>query len=232
MSPFSGALELRLSAMSRLYIFADESGDFHFRTGENISRYFIVCTVTMKSCNVGGALLNLRRKLAWHDYELGDHFHATTDKQAVRDLVFEAIAMHDLSIQATIMEKAKAQPQTRTSDSCFYKYGWFYHFHHGMPSVARPYSEIHVTAASIGFRRERSLFKGAVSDVMNQTIRGKKWSADVFPAATDPCLQVADYCAWAVQRKWERDDSRSYDIIKDKISYEYDLWAHGNKRYY
>jgi len=25
--------------------------------------------------------------------------------------------------------------------------------------------------------------------------------------------KVADYCAWAIQRKWERDDLRSYELI-------------------
>ncbi len=218
--------------MSRLYVFADESGDFTFSNGPNISRFFIVCTVTMNSCEVGSSLLDLRRRLAWEGQELGDHFHATTDKQAVRDLVFDAIIRHNFHIQATIMEKCKAQPQTRKSDTRFYQYGWYYHFFHGMQNIARPYPELHVTAASIGVKRERQTFKRAISDVMTQTIQGKTWSADVFPAGTDPCLQVADYCAWAIQKKWERNDTRSYDLIKDRITYEFDLWAHGRKIYY
>lgn len=218
--------------MSRLYVFADESGDFTFNNRPNISRFFIVCTVTMESCEVGSYLLGLRRKLAWEGHELGDHFHATTDKQAVRDSVFDAITHHNFQIQTTIMEKCKAQPQTRTSDTRFYKYGWYYHFFHGMQNIVRPYPELHVTAASIGVRKERQTFKGAISDVMSQTIQGKIWSADVFPAGTDPCLQVADYCAWAIMRKWERNDFQSYDIIKDRITYEYDLWSHGAATYY
>lgn len=218
--------------MSRLYVFADESGDFTFSDGHNISRYFIVCTVAMESCDVGETLLNLRRRLAWEGHELGDHFHATLDKQAVRDLVFDAITRHNFQIQATILEKRKAPPQTRASDIRFYTYGWYYHFFHGMQGVVRPYPELHVTAASIGVKRERRTFKSAISHVMQQTIQGKIWSANVFPAGTDPCLQVADYCAWAIQKKWERNDTRSYDLIKDRIVYEFDLWAHGKQTYY
>jgi len=45
-------------------------------------------------------------------------------------------------------------------------------------------------------------------------------------------LQIADYCTWAIQRKWERTDAKSYNIIKDRITYEYDLWGHGTKHYY
>lgn len=218
--------------MSRLYIFADEAGDFEFRHGHNISRYFIVCTVAMESCQIGNDLLSLRRSLAWHDYNLGDCFHATTDKQVVRDQVFDVIADYSFTIQATIMEKTKAQPQVRRTRARFYKTGWYFHFRHGMPPIATTHSEVHVTAASIGVRRERQLFKSTVSDVINQTISGRSWSTDVFPAATDPCLQVADYCAWAIQRKWERNDYLSYDIIRGKVTYEYDLWAHGTRRYF
>ena len=218
--------------MSRLYVFADESGDFEFRKGANISRYLIVCTVSMKSCNVGNALLRLRRKLAWHGYELGDYFHATSDKQAVRDLVFETIGAHKLQIQATIMEKSKSQPQVRRSKARFYHYGWYYHFDHGMRPVVRPFSQIQVTAASIGAKKDRPSFRYAIRDVLHQTMGRKKWTLGIYPAATEPCIQVADYCAWALQRKWERDDPRSYDLIKDRITYEYELWAHGRKHYY
>lgn len=59
-------------------------------------------------------------------------------------------------------------------------------------------------------------------------------AANFCPAAADPCLSVVDYCAWAIQRKWESagKDIRSYDLIKDRITYEYDLWEHGNVHHY
>jgi hypothetical protein len=45
-------------------------------------------------------------------------------------------------------------------------------------------------------------------------------------------LQVADYCAWAIMRKWERGDTRSYDMIKDRVTYEYDVWEKGTDHHY
>jgi len=47
-----------------------------------------------------------------------------------------------------------------------------------------------------------------------------------------PIRACTDYCTWAIQRKWERNDSRSYGLIKQRITYEYDLWAHGRRNYY
>ena len=119
---------------------------------------FILCTVTMEKCDVANALLRLRRTLNWYDYELGDYFHATSDKQVVRDLVFEAIGKHNFQVQATIMEKSKAQPQVRHTKPSFYHYGWFYHFKNGMVPIARPFDQIDVTAASMGDKEDRPSF--------------------------------------------------------------------------
>lgn len=75
----------------------------------------------------------------------------------------------------------------------------------------------------------------AVNDVVQQTIRRNQWTTVFAPAQTDPCLQIADYCTWAIQRKWEsvnQRDDRSYKLIKDKIDYEFDFWEKGRTKYY
>ena len=217
--------------MTRLHIFADEAGDFEFSRKRNVSRYFILCTVAMHSCHVADNLLELRRQLAWDGFSLGDYFHATVDKQPVRDEVFNVITGHAFSVQATIMEKSKAQAQVRKSRARFYQYGWLYHFRYGTKSLLNATPELLVTTASIGTKKERASFTSAVKDVMRQTVDAN-WVTDFCPSSADPCLQVADYCAWAIQRKWERDDSRSYDLISDRITYEFNLWSHGDTHYY
>jgi hypothetical protein len=45
-------------------------------------------------------------------------------------------------------------------------------------------------------------------------------------------LQVADYCNWAIFRKWERSDKRSYELIKTCIKSEFDIFAKGGIYYY
>lgn len=220
--------------MPRLFVFADEAGCFTFNREHNVSRYFILCTIVMEDCAVGVELFKLRRRLAWDGFELGDYFHATTDKQVVRDEVFATIIRHPFTVQATIMEKCKAQPQVRESKPRFYQYGYFYHFKYGATKQMPRDCEALVTTASLGTRKERAAFQDAVDDVMRQTKRTRKWVADFMPCHADPCLQVADYCAWAIQRKWESDhnDARSYDLIADRISYEYDLFRTGTDKYY
>lgn len=218
--------------MARLYLFADEAGDFAFKRGPNISRYFIVCSIALPSCDIGDRLLELRRELVWERRKLGDFFHATTDTQFVRDRVFALIAAQDFRVDATIMEKSKAQPQVRTTKDRFYKIGWHYHFKDISRFLIGPSTELMVTAASIATKREQVVFTEAVTDVVFQSTAAIPWRTSFWSAQTDPCLQIADYCTWAIQRKWERGDTRSYDLIKPKIRREFDLWRNGTQHYY
>lgn len=218
--------------MQDRYLFADEAGCFTFTREPNVSKYFIICTVTTTSLDIAVALNALRHSLIWDGMDIGDFFHATVDSQAVRNLVFEELLKHDFEVQATICEKAKAQPQVRSTKSRFYKYPWYYQFKHGISPYIEGEMRLLITAASIGTKKERASFTTALGDVMAQTIGTIPWAIDFRPSHCDPCLQVADYCAWAIQRKWERGDPRSYDLIKDRISYEYELWKYGTKLHY
>jgi hypothetical protein len=218
--------------MARNFVFSDEAGDFTFAKGNNISRYFIVCTITMPSCEVGHDLLALRRELVWKRQPVRDFFHAAEDKQSIRDAVFEAIKTHKFKVQATIMEKSKAMPRVRPTKHRFYQYGWLYHFKHSLAPHLKDDDEYLITAASVGTRKGQAVFTNAVNDVVQQHLKRENWRTDFWPSANDPCLQVADYCTWAIQRKWERNDKKSFDLIKDRISYEFDLWSHGRTHYY
>jgi len=218
--------------VARKFVFADEAGDFAFKRGFNISRYFILCTVTLDSCDLGESLLALRREMSWERKPLGDYFHATTDAQETRDRVFDLISTQDFRVDATVLEKSKAQVHIRAEDTTFYKYAWFYHFKHVAQYMALPSEELLLTAASIGTKKKRVAFMDAVNDVITQTNSRTNCRSAFCAAQADPCLQIADYCTWAIQRKWERGDSRTYDLIKPLIKTDYDLWAVGTKHYY
>ena len=186
----------------------------------------------MRHCAIASDLLDLRRRLLWEGVPLGDYYHATDDRQFVRDRVFATIGRHDFSIQATIMEKSKARPSVRESRPSFYGTGWQTHLRHGVAEQVTPDIELLMTAATIGTGNERAAFQGAINDAMRQVMQPGAWRTVFCPAAVDPCVQVADYCAWAIQRKYERGDCRSYDPIKDRITHEHTIWSDGADHYY
>ena len=220
------------SSGMRTYLYADESGNFDFSRNVGATRYFLLTTVVINDHSVESELLELRRELAWEGVELGDGFHATTDKQRVRDRVFEILKRHEFRVDATILEKRKAQPSIRSTNERFYKHAWLFHMRYLARRVNASGEQLMVVAASLGNRKEQTTHLYDIQDVMSQTVFTSNRKVAMWPAASDPCLQVADYCAWAIQRKWERSDTRSYDLIKDKITSERDFFSSGTVLYY
>ena len=215
----------------RAYIYADESGNFDFSNGPGGSRYFILASVTVGDHAIERDLLELRRELAWGGEPLTAGFHATNDKQRVRDRVFAVLGRHDFRVDATILEKRKADPSRRT-EARLYGLAWYFHLADLVPTMASAVDELLVIAASIGANDTRSNFYATVSTMESAHTPAITMRAAMWPGATSPLLQVADYCAWAVQRKWERSDIRAYDLIRDKIASEFDAFGHRATAYY
>ncbi|BEP13272.1 hypothetical protein acdb102_15830 [Acidothermaceae bacterium B102] len=213
-----------------MHLFADEAGNFDFRDRVGASNYFILGTVTLTDTAVGDRLLQLRRDLAWQGVGLESCFHASEDKQVVRDAVIRLLAEADFRADFTILEKRKTVPY-RQNDEGLYKLAWFRHMMWISRRIVKAEDELLVVAASIGTRKRRRAIRLSIEDVINQTTLAP-WEVAFWPAESDPCLQVADYVTWAVQRKWETGDCRSYDLISHKISTEYDYFKSGSTYYY
>jgi hypothetical protein len=225
-------LRLKTQAMSRKYVFADECGNFDFSSRPGASRYFILVTVTVDSCSVGQRLLDIRRDLALQGFGLGREFHAAHDPKPMREKVFAVIVTSPIRIDAVILEKSKADPSVRESDERFYKTAWYQHMKYVPPKIAASTDELLVVSASLGSNAKKRSFHAAVTDVIKQVSPTAKARVACWSAASDPCLQVADYCAWAIQRKWEAGDRQGYDLIKGSVETEFELFASGTTKYY
>lgn len=148
--------------MSEKLVFADEAGCFTFKTKPGASRYFILCTASMPDCPMSNDLLAIRRRLVARGEADRDKLHATSDTQATRDEVFGVLAAHDFRIDCTILEKRKAQPQTRVDEPTFYRYAWFYHLKHVAPQLLSDGSKLVITAAALGTKKTKAAFKEAL----------------------------------------------------------------------
>jgi hypothetical protein len=212
--------------MARKYVFVDESGNLDFKKAQGASEYFVLVSVTTDDCSAGTRLLELRRDMAWEGLGLASEFHATDDLQEIRDRVFALITGNQIRVDATIVEKCKTQPHLRSSEPRFYKNVWYQHMKYVVPKVAKAGDELFVVAASLGTKKMRKAFHDAIKDVMQQVSPTTSYRVAFWTAASEPCLQIADYCAWAIQRKWERGDERSYALLKDKVRSEFEIFRH------
>jgi hypothetical protein len=217
--------------VARVYVFADEGGDFVFKRGAGISNYFMIGTATMSDCTIGTALVDLRRELAWNGLVL-DQFHAHNDKQRVRDRVFDVIAASDVRIDVTILDKTKTQDHLRANPLRFYKQAWYLHFKYVAQGIAGSLDELFVVTSSLQIKRKKIAIHTSVRDVVQQVSPTALFHTAFWPAISDPCLQVADYATWAIQRKYEMGDTRSYDLIKPLIKTEFEPFKLGPKTYY
>lgn len=218
--------------MSRRFVFVDEARNFDFSRSRGASRYFILVSVTLDNCAIGDDLVDLRRELAWEGVELKGQFRATEETQAVRDRVFRALAARTFRIDATIIDKPKTRPELRPTKARFYKTAWYLHMQHLLPRVAEPDDELLVVGASVGTHREHSIFSEAMSDAMREAAPQRVLRTAFWSASSEPCLQVADNCCWAVQRKWERGDERSHVLIAKNLHSEYDVLGTSTETFY
>jgi hypothetical protein len=204
--------------MATVCLFGDEAGNFDFSLRPGASRYFILATTTMTDWQPGDRVQALRRRLAWRGVHLGAVLHASEDPQAVRDDVFQILGRCALRIDATIIDKAAVPDRLRDAHR-LYRYAWHEHFGRIAADIARPGDRLLAVASDLGTRKRRGAFHLAVDDAVRAAARCSHRVA-FWPNMSEPCLVVADYCIWAVQRKWERGDERSYQLIAAKITSE------------
>jgi hypothetical protein len=216
-----------------LYIFLDESGDFNFTLGG--TRFYTLTTVTLvRPFHLETALASIKLDLIEQGTDL-HRFHASEDRQAVRDQVFQAIAggLGALRIDSVIVEKRKTQPQLQPAET-FYAAMIGYLLRHVLkqhPLVM--YAEVVVLTDSLPLRKKREAFEKAIKTTLTKMLpAGTKYRVLHHPSMSCFMLQVADYCNWAIFKKWEGRDVRSYDIIKPAVKSEFDIFRTGETFYY
>lgn len=216
-----------------LYVYLDEAGNFDF--SEKGTRYFMLGSVALeRPFGFHTLLAELRFDLLEQGLDI-ERFHASDDKQATRNLVFGVIreCLPALRIDATIAEKRKTGPALRADDQ-FYPKMLGYHLRYLLEQIRiAEYQRVVVVTDTLPIQSKRKLIEKAVkqtladmlpSDVPYQVLHHDSRSA--------LGLQVADYCTWAIYRKWDRGDERSYKVIEPAVRSEFDIFRTGTRWYY
>lgn len=218
--------------MSRIHIYADESGNFDFSLRQGATRHFILTTVTFFDDRQACAdLHNLKYDLAWEGSGHAGPFHATEDEQAVRDRVFQLLQPHGFRVDAIVIDKRKAMPHLQRDDQ-LYEFAWYYLLRFLIPSTETHDQETLIVAASVGTKKRRGLLHRGLAGVVNRLATQADIRTTHWPADSDPGLQIADYCSWAFFRKWETGDLRSWALIQDKVHSEFEIFRRSAKLYY
>lgn len=228
-------------APNPLFVYIDESGDFNY-TPSGSKYYIITALATFCPSEKEAELTKLRQDILvgnlglvldtkYLEKKLSKKFHATEDKQVVRDMVFDEICqMRYCRTYSIVIQKNKLNPALYDSANFYSKFMGYvlkYIF------KAYSFSKISIFVSGIPINDHKATFKKAVvQQIENNGVR-KPFTISYPPADSICMLQVVDYINWAIYRKWEKEDLRSYCLIQKFMGApELDLCKKGDTIYY
>lgn len=216
-----------------LYVFLDEAGNFDFSsTG---TKYFILTAITMvRPFPQYSELTDLKYSLLESGQNL-EYFHASEDSQPVRDAVFNIINKYlsYLRVDSMIVEKRKVGPALRSEEKFFPRMlGYLLRYVLNGHNL-NDYSEVIVISDQIPVKKKQRAIEKAVKISLAEMLPEQtRYRVCHHDSKSNFNLQIADYCNWAIYRKWDRADLRSYNIVKKSVVSEFEIFKDGKTVYY
>jgi len=229
--------------MRTLFVFIDESGNFDF--SPKGTKYFMLSAVSTLNPLGKEKLEEIKYDLMKNGLDL-EYFHATEDKQVVRNQVYNFIEnLKDIEIDSVIVQKNKANPSLYISEK------------KKMSKKEKGYKLYIIalrTLLKYLFKRYKnseninqviiilsSIFNASKQYLIKMII--KKYLKQEFPkpfflyfheCRADKNTQIADYCSWAIYKKWTDGEIRPYSAVNKgkKIKSEFDVFETGQTIYY
>lgn len=223
-----------------LFIFVDESGNFDF--SPKGTKYFVLSAVTTFDSLGREKLDEIKYEFLKKGLDI-EYFHASEDKQIVRDEVFKFIKeLQNIEIDSVIVQKNKANPSLyleQKGKKIKHKGDRIYEivlrtllkYIFKRYKLKKDIEEVIVILSSIFTKNKRELISSVVKKSLKRDFP-KPFHIYFHDAKSDKNSQISDYCCWAIYVKWERQELRPYNLIKDKIKSEFDIFKRGNGTIY
>ena len=245
--------------------FLDEAGDtvFYGRHGvpiigvkENVSLCFILGMAKVRSDlqTIRNEIIMLESEIVADPYykgvpsiqkrqtESGGYFfHANNDPQEVRKTFFEYLQTLDFSFEAVVGRKIPSLfiNKHNKKETEFYADM----LSHLLKNKLAAGGDLILNVAERGNSTKNITLSTALVKATDRFLKKNENGAvrtkvafNVQNPRTEPILCIADYLCWAVQRVFERGETRYYDYLQEKISLVVDVYdsVHysGSKNYY
>ena len=188
-----------------LYVFLDEGGNFDFSAGG--TPYFLLTSIVKER---PFAAYQDMTELKYDLIETGaniEYFHAAEDAQATRNRVFDIIErrLEGVRIDSLIIEKRKTGPALQHPEKFYPKMLGYLLRHVLERHHLDRYREVLVFTDRIPVAKKRNAVEKAVrmtlADMLPKSARYRLLHHD---SKSNFDLQIADYCNWAIYRKWDR----------------------------
>ena len=216
-----------------LYVFLDEAGNFDFSCGG--TKCFILSAISKeRPFRAYQEMTELKYNLVESGKDI-EYFHASEDAQAVRDEVFSIIQRNlaDVRVDSLVVEKRKVGPALRPPEH-FYPTMLGYLLRYILNGYDLfQYKEVIVFTDRIPVHKKRKAVEKAAKIVLADMLpQGVRYRVLHHDSKSNMDLQIADYCNWAIYRKWDTQDERSYRVIRPVMNSEFDFYQTGTTFYY
>ena len=215
-----------------LYIFLDEGGNFDF--SPKGTQYFTLTSfLQTRPFILNERIENLKFDLIESRKDI-EYFHASEDIQHVRNNVFSLLSQlnHPLRVDSVIAQKNKTNPTLHKQPLEFYKIIaealLKYAFNR---AIWHDYDHVVVVFSSLFDRKKRGILKQAFKYLIKQHAK-VSFALYFHDSKFDICNQAADYFGWAIYRKWDSNDTRSYVLVQHLIKSEFNIFEKGGREFY
>ena len=216
-----------------LYIFLDEAGTLDFsKTG---THYFLLGALTKeRPFHAYKELTELKYDLTELGTEL-EYFHASENAQPVRNRAFDIIErnLSGVRVDALVVEKRKTGPTLQIEEKFYVRMlGDLLKYILDQHDLAL-FKEVLVFTDSIPIQKRRATMEKAIKTTLAGLLPATaKYRLLHHSSKSNLDLQIADCCTWAIYRKWNMGDTRSYDHIKTAVTSEFDIFGAETTLYY
>lgn len=200
-------LKLKDPVSPCVYTFLDESGNFDFRkTG---TRHLVMTCVSMCRPFPAWEHLDDYKHYCIENGTDIEYFHCHEDRKDVRRAVFNVIATHlnKMRIYCAVIEKTKVAPMMQEPKR-LYQWMLGYLLRRVLTEELNTgIKDVIVITDTIPVNEKRkAIVKSIQQAVSRNQLPNMKYRILHHQSRSNYGLQVADYCCWAIFRKWERED--------------------------
>lgn len=209
------------------YVFLDESGDLGFNPSKKSSKYFVVSILFVEdkkplekiTKKVHGMLRKKVKRLS------GGILHCYKEKPTTRRRLLKYVAKENCKIMSIRLNKSKVYTKLKNEKHVLYNYVVNILLDRIM---TRNYLGIKRPIILIASKRETNKFlnenfKAYLLSQIKMNHKGQL-SVEIKTPSEEKSLQVVDFIAWSIFRKYEKEDTSYFEIIKSKVIEESSLF--------
>lgn len=236
---------MRTKREARQYFFVDEAGDpnFYDTSGRSLigtngcSKILLLGFIkTERPVQLRHAIHHLRTTIASDPYLQGIPslkktliaFHAKDDCAEVREKFYKMIINLPFTAEFIVARKIETIFQRRHKS----KSSLFYHdlISKLFENKLHLATENYIYFATRGNKTRQEPLDDAIRAASNAFERKWRMTIDsriqIFAQSPsgEPCLQIADYMNWAVQRAFQKGDDHYYKFVEEKVSFLVDIY--------